>query len=152
MKYSQVIFLLFFISRALGQSVSGIVQDTEKPISLVNISLLRSKDSSLQRSAVTDNKGYYQIEKVKPGSYIITASRVGYRLQYSSPIIIESNGGNIQLPTLTLSAVSGQLNEVTVTGKRPFVEQKIDRQVVNVANSIIASGSTALEVLEKAGR
>src|SRR3989337_1340519 len=51
---------------------------------------------------------------------------------------------------LLLHWQTGQLNEVTVTGKRPFVENKIDRLVVNVANSIIASGSTALEVLEKA--
>jgi RNase P/RNase MRP subunit p29 len=36
-----------------------------------------------------------------------------------------------------------------VVAKRPFVEQRLDRTVVNVANSIVASGSTALEVLEK---
>jgi hypothetical protein len=39
---------------------------------------------------------------------------------------------------------------VKVSARRPFVEQRIDRTVVNVANSIIASGSTAFEVLEKA--
>jgi hypothetical protein len=54
------------------------------------------------------------------------------------------------IPTLVLTVESKQMKEVTVMARRPFIEQRIDRTVVNVANSIIASGSTALEVLEKA--
>ncbi|MEJ7680517.1 MAG: hypothetical protein WKG06_22230 [Segetibacter sp.] len=42
------------------------------------------------------------------------------------------------------------MDKVTVTVRKPLFEQKIDRTIMNVANSIIASGSTALEVLEKA--
>jgi hypothetical protein len=150
MKYSGLILLLFLYTNVYGQSVSGIVQENNKPLSLVNISLLKAKDSTLEKAAVTDNEGHYKIENVQPGSYILNASRVGYKQQSLSPITIKTDGDHIELPMLTLVAVAGQLGEVMVTGKRPFVEQKIDRTVVNVAGSIIGSGSTALEVLEKA--
>ena len=56
----------------------------------------------------------------------------------------------MEVVTFTLVDDVTQLGEVSITEKRPFVEQHMDRMVVNVANSIIASGSTALEVLEKA--
>jgi hypothetical protein len=38
---------------------------------------------------------------------------------------------------------------VKVEVKRPFIERKIDRTVVNVDASITNAGTTALEVLEK---
>jgi hypothetical protein len=41
------------------------------------------------------------------------------------------------------------LTQVQVTARKPLYEQKIDRLVVNVANSITAAGGTALEVLER---
>src|SRR5882757_7619264 len=43
-----------------------------------------------------------------------------------------------------------RLKEVTVTGKKAMVEQKTDRMVINVRNSITSAGGTALDVLEKA--
>ena len=36
---------------------------------------------------------------------------------------------------------------MNITAKKPMFEQKIDRMVINVANSITNTGSTALEVL-----
>lgn len=149
MKYSHLILLLFFYSDIYSQSVSGIVQENNKPLSLTNISLLRTKDSTVEKAAISDSKGVYKFEKVQPGSYILNASRVGYNQQFLS-ITIKAAEDHIELPVLILVPVEKQLDEVTVTGKRPFVEQKIDRTVVNVAGSIIASGSSALEVLEKA--
>jgi hypothetical protein len=41
------------------------------------------------------------------------------------------------------------LGNVTVTAKRPLIEQKIDRTIVNVEAAVTNVGSSALEVLEK---
>ena len=57
---------------------------------------------------------------------------------------------DVKAPLLVLADDTQELKEVTVVGTRPFIEQHVDRTVVNVSNSIIASGGTALEVLEKA--
>jgi iron complex outermembrane recepter protein len=43
-----------------------------------------------------------------------------------------------------------QLQSVTVTGKRPLIEQKIDRTIVNVEALVTNNGTSALEVLENA--
>ncbi|HZG24994.1 MAG TPA: carboxypeptidase regulatory-like domain-containing protein, partial [Chitinophagaceae bacterium] len=144
-------FLLLFVnSTALAQTISGKVQDTEKrAVPLANVLLLQARDSSLVKGSVTDESGKYIIETSRPGTYFLAISRIGFNQQYTSAFSVTSKS-QLTVPAFTLTAATKQLNEVTVTGKRPFVENKIDRLVVNVANSIIASGSTALEVLEKA--
>ena len=38
---------------------------------------------------------------------------------------------------------------VTVVAKKPFIERKLDRTIINVESSITSAGSTAMEVLEK---
>lgn len=43
-----------------------------------------------------------------------------------------------------------ELATVTVTGKRPLIEQKIDRTIVNVDALVSNTGTTALDVLENA--
>ncbi len=43
-----------------------------------------------------------------------------------------------------------QLKEVNIQAKKPFVEHRADKTIINVENSIVAAGGTALEVLEKA--
>src|SRR5688572_33298872 len=58
-------------------------------------------------------------------------------------------------PTDTTKSVTAKsdsaktLKAVTVTAKRPLIEQKADRTIVNVEAAITNAGSNALEVLEK---
>lgn len=149
MKYILSAGFLLVILSSYGQSVSGLVQENGKPLSLVNLSLLKSKDSALAKTAITDEKGYYKIDNLQPGSYIVKASRVGYKQEYLPGIDVRAGSNHTELPTLMLLPSSAQLGDVTVTGRRPFIEQKIDRMVVNVANTIVASGGNVLEILEK---
>jgi outer membrane receptor protein involved in Fe transport len=48
-----------------------------------------------------------------------------------------------------LTPVTKNLADVKVTSKRPLIEQRIDRTIVNVDASITNIGTSALEVLEK---
>lgn len=43
-----------------------------------------------------------------------------------------------------------KLNEVVITSKKPFIEQQIDKTIVNVQADINAIGSSAFEILQKA--
>jgi ACT domain-containing protein len=51
--------------------------------------------------------------------------------------------------TLKLLQKQVKLSDVIVVTKKPMFEQKIDRMVINVANSITNAGGTVLEVLER---
>lgn len=86
-------------------------------------------------------------ENVRAGQYVVRASAVGYQKTHLASIDLTNSPAN--LPLLTLTETTGKLTEVQMVAKKSFVEQQNDRMVVNVAGSIVGSGSTAPEVLEK---
>ncbi len=147
-----VLLLFTLLSfHAFSQSIKGRVQQRDgKPLPFVNVLLLNSKDSTLIKGAASDTSGVYTINNISFGTYLLSASMIGYKQAYLPLIKITSQNPELEVAAFTLADDITQLGEVVITEKRPFVEQYIDRMVVNVANSIIASGSTALEILEKA--
>jgi len=132
---------------AAQHSIKGQVQDSlTKGIPFVSVALINEKDSVMVKSTSGDESGMYLFENIKPGNYKVAATAIGFNKSQSLPF--EVNAGT-WAPALVMSATTAQLKEVQVTTKRPFVEQMLDRTVVNVAGSIVGSGSTALEVLAK---
>lgn len=50
---------------------------------------------------------------------------------------------------MVLQPATSQLGGVTVTARKPFIQKLSDRIVVNVENSNVSAGSSAMEVLER---
>ncbi|MBW8684846.1 outer membrane beta-barrel family protein [Chitinophaga rhizophila] len=123
-------------------------QAGEKPVEFATITLLKAKDSSLVKGAIADINGQYEFEQVKQGKYLIAAAYVGMTKAYSKPFDVKGSAP-VTVEGLTLSADSKNLKEINVTAKKPFIEQRADKMVVNVENSIVGAGGTAMEVLEK---
>jgi iron complex outermembrane receptor protein len=137
---------VLFLSTAHSQ-ISGVVNDADKPLQGATVALLRAKDSAALKLSATDNKGIYSFESVVAGKYIVAVTAVGHQKQFSK--IIEMTDHSVKLEPISLQLVSKSLSDVTVTAKRPLIEQRIDRTIVNVDASITNIGTSALEVLEK---
>ena len=150
--YTSLLLTACLFQTAHAQSkIHGQVVDLDgKPIPQANVLLLRSKDSALVKGMVTAASGSYSFNNIPAGKYLITSTFVGFKQMYTTPFIINHSLDDVDKGTITLIKEDRQLDKVTVTVRKPLFEQKIDRTIMNVANSIIASGSTALEVLEKA--
>ncbi|MBD2701010.1 TonB-dependent receptor [Spirosoma sp. BT702] len=135
--------------QTFGQTrLSGSIRDeTGKPVPFASVALLNAPDSSVAKGTASDQQGAYAFDNIRVGQYIVRATAVGYQKVYSTVLNVTTDPADV--PVLALAEVTGKLSEVQVTAKKPFVEQQLDRMVVNVANSIVGSGSTALEVLEK---
>jgi hypothetical protein len=145
-------FLLLVLHSSFAQSgsVKGIVKDVAgKPVQYANVLLLKSFDSSLMKGTITDSSGKYSFENIEKGKYCITASFTGMQQAFTRVFEIIADKNGVDLGMLYLSNVNTQLKNVTVTVKKPMFEQKIDRMIINVRNSITNAGGTALDVLEK---
>jgi hypothetical protein len=130
--------------------ISGQVGDESlKPIESATISLLNAKDSSQAKITVSDKTGSFALDNIQEGKYLVSASTVGHTTTYSSPFELSASRSSVVLPRLVLPAATKNLREVAVIGKKPFIEQKPDRTVINVDASPSNAGSTALEVLER---
>lgn len=130
--------------------ISGQVMDNSgKPASSATVMLHRAKDSAMVKTAVTDAKGHYEISGLQPGSYFVMTSVVSMKMT-SSPVIEVKEGATSTAATITLQPADKSLQAVTVTSKKPIVEVKADKTILNVEGTINAVGNDALELLRKA--
>ena len=152
--FTLCLFLFICFENVAAQNkagkISGSVQDAAgKPLSAVSVSLLKANDSSLTKVAVTNKDGKYEFENIADGSYIVAASSVGYQKNLGAVFTISESTNAVQMAALQLVVASKGLSEVVVTAKKPFIETKIDKTIVNVESSPTSAGATALEILEK---
>ncbi len=133
-----------------GKISLNILNDKNSPVENASASLLKTKDSSLYKTALSDKNGLVEFSFIKPGSYLIKISAANFQEQYSGVIDITESGNLVSLPAMVLLlSKSSELKAVTVTAKKPFIQKLSDRLVVNVENSIVNAGSSAMDALER---
>lgn len=144
-----LIFSVATFAQTQTGSISGRITDggDQKIIDAATISLFKNKDSSLVKINLTDKDGNFEFQNVAPGKYYLVASSVGHLSIYSQTINVADE--NVSIGSLKLTNEVKTLKGIMITAKKPFIERKIDRTIINVDASITNAGTTALEVLEK---
>ncbi len=144
--------LLLIVSPAMAQTggkITGKVMDNNnKPLQSVTVSLLHSKDSSLVKAAVSTADGGFEFTPKNDGSYLIGYAVVGFENKYSDSFYVK-RGEGYAVKNIKLNTVTNKLQGVTVVAKKPMIEIRADKTVFNVEASINATGSNALELLQK---
>ena len=134
----------------LETQVSGRITDIAgKPQASVTVSLLNSKDSALVKFSLTDPLGKYSFTGIPFGRYIVSASAISYNARSSAPFLLTETSPNQVVEPIVVELIAKNLNTIVVSSKKPLVEQKPDRLVVNVDAAVTNVGSTALEVLQR---
>lgn len=145
--------LLVIAGNAIAQNtatVTGSVKDkNSKAVSWSTVSLLHANDSSVVKLSAADREGAFTFEKITIGKYVIVVSAVGYEKSYSAAFSLDGQQPERTLTAIILSPLNNNISAVTVTAKRPLIEQRIDRTIIHVDASIMNIGTSALEVLEK---
>lgn len=146
---SIILALQIFLSLSLeAQTISGTVKNTTgAAVSGATVSLLRAADSAVVKLQVSGNDGSFLFTAADTGRYLLSASSVGYRTAFS-PLLQGGNGS--QVVNLLLSEAATGMTAVVVSAKKPMIQVKGDRMVLNVEGTINATGSTVLELLRKA--
>jgi iron complex outermembrane receptor protein len=131
-------------------SVSGsLLDELGKPMMYATASLINAQDSSIVKGAISNEQGVYTFDHIKTGKYLIKASTVGYTNAVSQPITVDGNSSTVSVPQLKLQPGARSLSTVSITAAKPLIERKADRMVVNVENSPLAAGNSAMDILER---
>ena len=148
-KFGLLIVSFLIAVTGFTQQISGTVKDQQgKSVTGSTVSLLNAKDSSVVKLAATNNEGQYSFGSIKAGKYLVGISNVGYANNYSSSFDF-SGSGQLNVPAIPLNKLATELKGVTVSSKKPIVEVKADRTILNVEGTINATGNDALELLRK---
>ncbi len=143
--------LFSFAQISYKGKISGSLFDEKKQmLPFANVLLLKAKDSTLAKGAMSDMEGKFYFDQIaSENQYIVSVSMVGYKKYFSPKITISEENLEVKLANIQLDIDTKNLKEVSITAKKPFIEQRADKLVVNVEGSIVATGSTAMEVLQK---
>ena len=146
------LFLCLVISSLAGQSNGGTVfgeiieASTEEALEFVNLALY--KDTSFISGTISNKEGLFSFSDLPVGDYHISLSFVGFETKKTDIFSIESEGQELDLDEISLQISAEVLDIVVVTEEKAIYNLDIDRKVYNVEKDILASTSSATEILQ----
>ncbi|RYD57593.1 MAG: TonB-dependent receptor [Sphingobacteriales bacterium] len=141
------ILLAIVTHRALAQNqyiIQGKINGADNAaIANALVSLIQQEDSATVTSVVADKDGGYKISAAAIADMLLKIDATGYTVWYSSL------NSNAQQQVNAVLQKNKMLSEVAIVARKPVYEQKPDRTVFNVENSVTATGSDAWNALRK---
>jgi hypothetical protein len=135
-----------FAARQTLVPVEGTVTETSgAPLGFATVALM-SADSTLIAGTSSDENGRYKLNAPE-GEWTLCVSLIGYR-DRSLTVMVQAP--RTELPSVALEEDAQLLESARVTAKAPIMEVKIDKVVMNVAQSAIAQQANGLDILKKA--
>jgi outer membrane receptor protein involved in Fe transport len=139
------------IAQGSQARITGRVLDSVRAaVPFAVVKLLQSGDSLFIKGSIADEQGGFSVPDVPAGTYLLKVSALGYATVTGAPFEVAAGETKVLDPVALPPAEARVLQEVVVTGRKPLVEQLTDMTVVNVAGTIMAEGSNALEILRLA--
>jgi len=146
-----LICILFFIASQLfaGTIKGKIVDNKNKPLEFASASLINSKTMKFVKGEVSNEKGEFVIDKVSPGEYVLAVTMVGYEKKELEKVNVDTKENLIIEKAIVLNETSHQLATVEVVSKKKFIEQTVDKMVVNPDASITSASENVYEIMKK---
>lgn len=141
-------FINFFVFILMTQQLFAQLTITGKVVNVDNepiqsVNTLITKDSILIKGAVTNADGAFKLSIKEKGDYLLTLSFVGYETKKMT------FNNSKKFGTITLKEAAENLDDVTVVVEKPLIQREQDKLIVNVAASVLSTGNSTLEILEK---
>lgn len=140
------LLILFFNLPSWAQtSMLGKVTDSsDEPLAYVDVILKNSTAQDTLNWTATDENGQFTFDPKKEGEYFLEVSYIGFETQRLH-IGSATDKKDIQIK---LKESNEQLETVTIESTKPLIEQKTDRLVFNVSQTIRGSSGTAKDALK----
>lgn len=124
-----------------------VVGSDQQSIEFATIEVEKTAPGRVIQPVMADTGGYFKLTIAEKGNYRLDVSATGMDKLVVGVDLDEVR--SIQLPTIILTPAGKELKEVSVVAKKPYIEEKLDRTIVNIGSLISNTGGNALEALEK---
>ncbi len=154
-KIATLLLSLMLISGTINAGTSATVtikgkvtDEQNNPVEFATATLISPKTKTIVKGEVCNEKGEFSITKVEPGNYILSVSMVGYEKLETENIKADSKTPVIE-KNVVLHERKELLNEVVITGNKDFIEQAVDKIVINPEASPTSASENVFEILRK---
>ncbi len=130
--------------------IKGKVIDINKnPIAFANVMLYTDDNETLIRGGITDENGNFNItSSSNTAEYRLKVSLLGFETWESMPFSY-SSGSIKHMPEIVLNELIDQLDAITLVSKKKLIKRTQEGSIINVQESLLTKGSTALQLLER---
>ncbi|ULQ52248.1 TonB-dependent receptor [Flavihumibacter fluvii] len=149
MKWSLSFICLLWGSSVVFAQKNPLGKITGKSLEGATVSVLHPADSMVVKFTAANKNGDFELDQLPLDTYLLSVSAIGYQPFISTPFRLTEQSPDKIFPVIQLVAAGKELGNVTVVAKKPLIENKPDRTIINVDAGISNAGATALEVLEK---
>jgi ferric enterobactin receptor len=123
---------------------------TKKPVEFATISLFKSSDKVKPiDGTMSDDLGKFTLKDLPDGEYFLKISFIGYNDKVINLPKTAKEKKKLNLDGIVMSPSSKLLDEVTITGQKSLLEDKVDRLVYNADVDKTSAGGNASDVLRK---
>lgn len=139
----------YYFSSAQTASVKGVIFDTINQKNLINISvsLLRQNDSILYKKTHSDAKGFFELNNVSPGNYLLFVTHPEYQDYIDHLRLNDTSKIDIGTVTMTLKVII--LKEVIVRQQISAIRISGDTTEFNSNSFKVREGASVEEMLKK---
>ncbi|NCI50955.1 TonB-dependent receptor [Sediminibacterium roseum] len=145
-----ILLLLFPCTWLAAQqgAVQGVIVERQgrAPIEFASVSLVKKADSAAVAGTLSQKNGLFSIPNVEAGDYLLKVISLGYQTMFVAGVHVSSNKKTV-VDSIALMPSEKLLGDVTVSGTRSTVANKIDRQTFKASQFESAKGSSAVDVI-----
>lgn len=146
-----MILTLFCVNLLYAQTVkthiTGTVISKNNTKILATLKFKSGTDYSFIKTVTTNEQGNFTLDNFPSGKCTVEVKSLGYKTLLET-LELKPHKTNIDL-SFTLQPDINELESVVIAGRKSLIERYNDKTVMNVENSIVSTGNTALEVLAK---
>ncbi len=145
-------FLLFsFESMAQNGIFSGSVFEygANTPLEFINVVVHDTAAHRMVGGAVTNASGAFHLENLPLNRPLqATFSSMGFSSVTGKVFRLTSAKPSLNAGTIYMKTAAQLLEAVTITGQKRTIEYSLDKKVVNVEQSLVSDGGSAVDVLQ----
>jgi outer membrane receptor protein involved in Fe transport len=129
--------------------IRGSVVDAQSsaPVAAASVAVWSRADSALVAGALARPDGSFRIDGLRPGTYYLRVSMMGYAVRTSPDVTITPAAPTVNAGAIRLTSTGVALAGITATGERQAVAIAPDRNTYQT-RSVAPAATTASEVLE----
>lgn len=131
-----------------GIMIGSIVDDsTLQPIDSAMV-ICQSLSTNFQKNVFSGRKGNFEIDALPFGWYRLKVLHEGYNNYVLDSIHIRAERFDFNIGDVKLKTKSTALDEVIVYAEKPLIENKDDKVIFNVGESVLANSSSTADLIK----
>ncbi|MDR1918588.1 MAG: TonB-dependent receptor family protein [Tannerellaceae bacterium] len=119
-----------------------------KPIEFADILLLAGEEGKPAYQSLPESDGRFTILDVRAGSYTLLIRLMGFDVYTRPDIVLNASTTELDLGTIEMRALEVGLAEVEVVAQKKQIIYKLDKKVIEASGNLLASGGSAVDILE----